>query len=176
MGADMPVERRSYFKTVRNGRQVWAAKPSSAYTPAGVTQRADAEYYVLFRLSQMGFDAETGENPLADIVACSREGSRVALLRVHARDGDGWQMRASDATGSGRNSAHVFVEASEADAEPVCFVVPAAVVAAALRVTRGWPGKGDALEPYRDAWHLLGLSRKSAGRSAPVVSPSSPSL
>ena len=132
---------------------------------------------MLLRLAQQGYDAEATSNPRADVVACSREGTRVALLRVHLYRGGDWGMRPSDAAGDARNRAHVFVElAAEGDA-PTCFIVPAATVAAELRSSRSWPGKVAALlEPYREAWHLLGLARKSAGRSAPVVSPSSPSL
>jgi hypothetical protein len=132
---------------------------------------------LLFRLAQMGYDAEATANPRADIVACSREGTRVALLRVHVRAGDGWSARPSDFAGDARNRAHVFIGEGAGGREVDCFVVPATVLAAELRTNRAWPGKGvAALERYREAWQLLGLARKNSSRSAPVVSPSSPSL
>jgi hypothetical protein len=143
-------------------------------TLSAVKARAAAEQYVLYRLVQMGFDAEPASNPHADVVACSPEGTRVALIRVHERTGEDTSLRASDVTSDARNRAHLFVDFT--GLEPVCFVVPAPVVARELRASGSWPGRGlGALEPFREAWHLLGLSRRSSTRSAPVVSPSSPS-
>ena len=131
---------------------------------------------MLYRLAEMGHEAEPASNPHADVVACSREGTRVALLRIRVNGGDGWSLRPLEDAGDARNRAHVFVDFAAAGGAATCFVVPAAVVAAELRTSRAWPGRGtSALEAYREAWHLLGLARKSAGRSASVVSPSSPS-
>jgi len=142
-----------------------------------VDPRAAAEHYVLFRLAEMGCDAEPTSNRYADVVACSREGTRVALLRICVSVGDGWSMRALDVGSDARNRAHVFVQFGAPHGAVACFVVPSAIVAAALRDSRGWPGKGsEALEAYREAWHLLALSRKGSSRSSPVVSPSSPSF
>jgi hypothetical protein len=138
-----------------------------------VDLRVAAEHYVLFRLAEMGCDAEPMSNRYADVVACSREGTRVALLRICVSAGEGWSMRAVDVRGDARNRAHVFVEFGAPDGAVACFVVPSAIVAAELRESRGWPGKG-ALEAYREAWHLLALSRTGSSRSSPVVSPSSP--
>lgn len=129
---------------------------------------------MLYRLAQMGCEAELASNPHADVVACSREGTRVALLRIRVNEGDGWSRHATDAASDARNRAHVFVDFGAT--EPACFVVPAVVVVAELHKSRSWPGRDtSALEAYRDAWHLLGLARKSASRSVSVVSPSSPS-
>ncbi len=86
-------------------------------------------------------------------------------------------MRSTDFVSDARNRAHVFVDEGVDNRELACFVVPASVLAGELRVNRKWPGKGmSMLERYREAWQLLGLARKSSSRSAPVVSPSSPSL
>lgn len=144
---------------------------------ARVDPRAAAEQVVLFRLAEIGCDAELTSNRYADVVACSREGTRVALLRICVRGGDGWSMRTLDAQGDARNRAHVFVDFGATAEVVTCFVVPSAIVAAERRASRGWPGKGaSALEAYREAWHLLALSRQGSSRSSPVVSPSSPSL
>jgi hypothetical protein len=140
--------------------------------------RAAAEYYVLFRLAQMGYDASPASHASGDVVACSPGGTRVSLLRVRCRSGDSWKLRPSDVAGVLRNRAYVFVEFGAAGDEPACFVVPAVIVAAHVNISRGWPDGADAaleLEAYRDAWHLLGLVRKNSIRSTPVVSPSSPS-
>jgi hypothetical protein len=141
-----------------------------------VDPRAAAEHYVLYRLAEMGHEAEPASNPHADVVACSREGTRVALLRIRVSGRDGWSARSVDDAGDARNRAHVFVDFAASDGAATCFVVPGAIVAAELRASRAWPGRGtSALEAYREAWHLLGLARKSSVRSASVVSPSSPS-
>jgi len=142
-----------------------------------VDTRAAAEYYVLFRLAQMGYDASPASNSHADLVACSPGGTRVSLLRVRCRLGDSWRLHPSELGRNARNHAYVFVEFSALGEEPVCFVVPAGIAVAQASAGRGWPdGAAGAasLERYREAWHLLGLVRKNSVRSTPVTSPSSP--
>jgi hypothetical protein len=141
--------------------------------------RAAAEYYVLYRLAEQGFLASPGPRVGADLVACSPGGSRVALLRVHVRDARGsYGLSRADAVGPARNRAYVFVEFSgTAGVGPSCFVVPAAVVAAALKETPGWPTGPASTElvAYREGWQVLALRRPAGTRSAPASSPRSPS-
>lgn len=134
-----------------------------------------AEYFVLFQLAQRGFEADLASNPHADVIACSPRGTRVALLRIHCRFAEAWTSRPGDRSTDARNHVHVFVELGPGR-EPQCFVVPAPVVAAHLALNRRWPERSppETLEPYRDAWHLLGLSRRDSFRSSPVQSPDSP--
>jgi len=131
---------------------------------------------VLDRLVEQGFVASLGLPPGADLVACSPGGSRVALLRIHVRDARGRYALSAAAGSRARNRAHVFVDFPADTLEPVCFVVPAVVVAAALGKAPGWPAGLPTAELaiYREAWHLLGLKRPGGVRSAPVSSPSSP--
>ena len=139
--------------------------------------RAAAEYYVLYRLAAQGLHASPGSRTGTDLVACSPGGSRVALLRVHVRDARGdYGLRAETVTPA-RNRAYVFVDfPSDAVGEPVCFVVPGAVVVAALKDAPGWPtgAARPGLTAYEEAWHLLGLKRAAGVRSSPVSTPSSP--
>jgi hypothetical protein len=139
-----------------------------------VDPRAVAEYFVLFQLAQRGLDADLASNLHADVIACSPRGTRVALLRIHCRFGESWMSRPGDRSSDARNHAHVFVELGEG--EPQCFVVPASIAAAHLALNRRWPERSpaDTLEPYRGAWHLLGLNRHGSFRSSPVQSPDSP--
>lgn len=146
---------------------------------ARLDSRAAAEYYVLFRLAQMGFLASPATSPGAELVACSPRGTRVALLRVRVRDGWGRFTVERGSERVARNRAFVFVDFSErAGEEPVCFVVPASVVAAATERVPTWPagtGPEGELAAFREAWHLLGLTRSHDALSSPVISPSSPS-
>ena len=127
---------------------------------------------MLFQLAQRGFDADRASNSHADVIACSPHGTRVALLRVHCRYGDAWTSRPGDRSTDSRNHAHVFVDL-RAGRDPACFVVPAPIVAAHLSINRHWPERSaaEALEPYRDAWHLLGLTRRGSFRSSPASPP-----
>jgi hypothetical protein len=145
---------------------------------ARLESRAAAEYYVLFRLAQMGFIASPATSPGTDLVACSPRGTRVALLQVRIRDTRGrFVMESAESERAARNRAFVFVEfPTRTGDEPVCFVVPATVVAAELKRALGWPSgstPSSGLEGFREAWHLLGLAR-AKGSASPVTSPSSP--
>jgi len=166
----------------RAGVFVWGGMLRRAKAPlvhsARLDSRAAAEYYVLFRLAQMGCLASPTTSPGTDLVACSPRGTRVALLRVRIRNARGhFVTEGGETERAARNRAFVFVDfPTRAGEEPVCFVIPASVVAAELRQAQGWPSGStpDAgLEAFREAWHLLGLAR-SRGSSSPVTSPSSP--
>jgi hypothetical protein len=142
-----------------------------------VEPRAAAEYYVLYRLAEQGLLASPASSAGADLVACNPGGSRVALLRVHVRDARGGYGLTRERVSAARNRAHVFVDLPESGVgEPVCFVVPAVVVAAAFGETPGWPAGAArlGLTAYEEAWHLLGLKRAGGVRSSSVRSPSSP--
>lgn len=149
---------------------------------ARLDSRAAAEYYVLFRLAQMGFLATPATSPGAELVACSPRGTRVALLRVRARDGRGRFMGERAVERVARNRAVVFVDFPERPGEePVCFVVPASALAAAVQRCPAWPAGAEAeaeLAAFREAWHLLGLTRPNGALSSPatVTSPSSPAV
>ena len=132
---------------------------------------------MLYRLAEQGFLASPGARAGADLVACNPGGSRVALLRVHVRDARGGYGLSRESVSPARNRAHVFVDFPDSGVgEPVCFVVPAAIVVAALAETPGWPAGAArlGLTAYEEAWHLLGLKRSAGARSSPVRSPSSP--
>lgn len=141
-------------------------------------QRAAATYYVLYRLSELGFAASPITGGQADVMACTADGHRVVLLRVRARErGSRFVMTAADHRPTGRNVAYVFVELPSGD-EPSVFVVRSALVASMLEIDPDWPRDARAfasLEECRDAWHLLGLSGGSTSRGASAVS-SSPAL
>jgi len=147
---------------------------------ARLDSRAAAEYFVLFRLAQMGFLASPATSPGAELVACSSRGTRVALLRVRARDGGGRFTVERGTERVARNRAFVFVDFPERPGEePVCFVVPASAVAAEVQRVPAWPAGAEAeaeLRAFREAWHLLGLTRPNGALSSPatVTSPSSP--
>jgi len=134
---------------------------------------------VLFRLAQMGLLALPATSPGAELVACSERGTRVALLKVRVRDaGGGFVVDRAEAERSARNRAYVFVDLPRrAGEDPACFVVPASVVAAEVRVSPSGSGRiqpGGWLAAYREAWHVLGLARAPDVLSSPVISPSSP--
>lgn len=132
---------------------------------------------MLQRLAAQGLVASSGTRVGAELVACSAGGSRVALLRVRVRDARGDYGLSADTVSRARNRAYVFVDfPADSAGEPVCFVVPATVVAAALEQAPGWPAglTPIGLSAYREAWHLLGLKRLGGVRSSPVTSPSSP--
>jgi hypothetical protein len=144
-----------------------------------VDSRAAAEYYVLFRLAQMGLLALPATTPGAELVACSERGTRVALLRVRVREEwGGFAVEHAEAERAARNRAYVFVDLPRRPGEePACFVVPASVVAAEVLAASSGSGRlqpGGWLAAYREAWGLLGLSGAPDVRSSPVISPSSP--
>jgi hypothetical protein len=128
-------------------------------------------YYVLYRLTEQGFAASPTNGDKADLLACSADGSRVVLVRVRARDRHGWNLTAADRRPAGRNVAYVFVDLEAGRSEPSAFVLRAPAVHALLEN----PSDGSALEQGREAWHRLGLARRSAVRSESAVS-SSPVL
>ena len=105
---------------------------------------------MLFRLTLRGYVVSPSSSSRADVLACSEDGLRVALLRVRALDRG--ELRVMDgAIQVARNRACVCVDLTEADLQPSCFVVPSA----AFSRVQSW--SSDLLEPYREGWHLLGL-------------------
>jgi hypothetical protein len=153
-----------------------------------VDQSAAATYYVLYRLSELGFAASPTTGGQADLMACTVDGRRVVLVRVRARErGSRFVMTAADRRPAGRNVAYVFVDL-ESGTEPSVFVLRGAHVTSLLEIDPDWPRDAtsrsprrgtrafSSLDDYRDAWHLLGLSgASSSARSSSAVS-SSPVL
>jgi hypothetical protein len=141
-----------------------------------VDQRATAVYYVLYRLAQQGFEAAQTTGGHADLMVCTPDGSRVALLRVRTREGDGgFALRPDDRRPTGRNVAYAFVDFSLGNTRPDVFVLRAALVLALVERDTAWPRDAhafDALDDCRNAWHRLGLKGASLVRSESVVSPS----
>jgi hypothetical protein len=134
-------------------------------------------YYVLYRLTEQGFAASPTNGDKADLLACSADGSRVVLVRVRARDRHGWNVTAADRRPAGRNVAYVFVDLDAGRSEPSAFVLRAPAVHALLEDPSFGHATSDlpVLEQGREAWHRLGLARRSAVRSESAVS-SSPVL
>ncbi len=111
-----------------------------------------AEYQVQYRLSLRGYVVSPSSSSRADILACSADGLRVALLRVRALEHG--ELRVSDdPIQVARNRACVCVELTDPDEQPSCYVVPSAIFSKFPTWT------GNLLEPYRERWHLLGLDR-----------------
>jgi hypothetical protein len=140
-----------------------------------VDERAAADY-VLHRLTEQGFIASPTSGGKADLMACTADAGRVALIRVRAREPNGrFVLRAEDRRPAGRNVSYVFADFGAGEgAEPALFVVRASLLLARLEVDVEWPRDArsfDSLEDCRDAWHRLGLNRASAVRSESVVSP-----
>src|SRR6187397_2816102 len=133
-----PRVRGAYFGACDGAaRQVF-----DRYNRRRVDTRAAAEYYVLFRLAQMGLLAVPATSPGGELVACSARGTRVALLRVRVPTARGDFEVELAAERSARNRAYVFVELPRrAGQEPACFVVPAAVVAAEAPETPSASGR-----------------------------------
>ena len=112
-------------------------------------------------------------------MACTQDGSRVAMVRVRARErGKSFALSAADREPPGRNLAYAFVDFADGDShEPRCFVLPGALVARRFADEPRWPdvpGSLEALAEYRDAWELLGLDRERWPRSSPSVHSSPP--
>ena len=139
--------------------------------------RVAAEYYVLYRLTQLGYLALPGESEVADLVACTANGSRVALLQVRTLEARGRiGVSRAELARTSRNRAYVFIDFAELGADmPACFVVPAHALGVLLAAAPGWPAgvPASALAPYREAWDLLGLGRPGQGAVA-GASPSAP--
>ncbi|HET7540742.1 MAG TPA: hypothetical protein VFK05_12745 [Polyangiaceae bacterium] len=133
-------------------------------------QRAVATYYVLYRLAQRGYAASVTAAAGADLMACTPDGGRVALLRVRWCGPNGrFDLSELDRRPSGRNVWYVFAYCASHEGEPEVFILRPALVSAMLAVDADWPRDAQAfigLEEYREAWHLLGLGRVSATRSA----------
>jgi hypothetical protein len=137
---------------------------------------AVASYYVLYRLAQRGYAASSTAAGHADLMACTPDGGRVALLRVRSSGPNGrFDLSDVDRRPSGRNVSYVFVDFASGQGDPEIFIVRPALVLAMLALDADWPRDARAfrgMEEYREAWHLLGLARSSVGRSAGVTSPS----
>ena len=141
-----------------------------------VDQFAVANYYVLYRLALHGYTAAATAAGHADLVACTSDCGRVALLRVRSSGRNGrFDLSEVDRRPSGRNVSYVFVDFRSGEAEPEVFIVRPTLVLAMLAIDGDWPRDAQAfrgMEEYREAWHLLGLGRSSAVRSASETSPS----
>jgi hypothetical protein len=144
-----------------------------------VDRLAAATYYVLYRLTERGYEASPTTSEQAELLAFSADGRRVVLLRVRSRaPGSGFAMTLHDRRPAGRNVAYVFVDFGSAGSEPVLFFLRAERVRRLIEQNPSWPADSaafSALEDCRDAWHRLGLSGRSSVRSASAVS-SSPAL
>jgi hypothetical protein len=100
-----------------------------------------------------GADASLPASTGGDIFVCSADGLRVALLRVYVLDEQGTLQR-DQSVAVARNRACVCVDL-DADDLPAYFVVPSAAFVQSAVWTR------KLLEPYREAWRLLGLEGPS---------------
>ena len=139
-------------------------------------QRAAAVYYVLYRLTQQGYAASPTSGGQADLMACTAEGTRVALVRVRTRaTNEPFRMLPEDRRTAGRNVCYAFVELPAAGArDPDVFLVRPALLAAMLEIDPNWPRDARAfetLEDCRNAWQRLGLGGVSGVRSESVISP-----
>jgi hypothetical protein len=141
-----------------------------------VDQFAVASYYVLYRLALRGYTASATTAGHADLVACTPDGGRVALLRVRSSGPGGrFDLSEVDRRPTGRNVSYVFVDFALGEADPEVFIVRPALVLAMLAIDADWPRDArafQALLEYREAWHLLGLGRSSVARSTSETSPS----
>ncbi|MEI9936589.1 MAG: hypothetical protein WDO69_05125 [Pseudomonadota bacterium] len=141
-----------------------------------VDQRAVANYYVLYRLAQLGYAASATPSGHAELMACTPDGGRVALLRVRSSGPNGrFDLSEADRRASGRNVSYVFVDFASGVADPEVFIFRPALVLAMLAIDADWPRDARAfrgLEEHCEAWHLLGLGRPSVARSADGTSPS----
>ena len=125
-----------------------------------VDWRTVGDYYVLYRLARQGYVCSPVDSGAASILACSEDGTRVALVVVEIRHGrQEWQLTAD--LRSARNVSYVFVDFTE-DGLPPCSIVPSAVLAARLSHTRL---DAEWINQHRDAWHALGLDLRLAHAS-----------
>jgi hypothetical protein len=118
-----------------------------------------AEHHVVYKLALLGFVASLTTSKRASILACSHDGHRVALLRVLTLPA------AASVSGEAerhvaRNLAYVCVDFGDSERLPRCYVIPSAVAARMPVLTAGL------LEPYSEAWHLLGLQDDEKARVA----------
>lgn len=153
---------------------------------------AAGEYYVMSALLRRGLIAALAPAgvPNCDIVVTDDIGDRLCAIQVKTRNSTGadggWHMGRKHEQLVSPTLFYCFVDfAAGGDGHPFTYVVPAAVVARALRIChRAWldqPGKRGQqrkdsdlrrflpdyshlgvdshgpgwLEPYREAWHLL---------------------
>jgi len=141
-----------------------------------VDQRAAASYYVLYRLAERGYAASATASGNAELIACTPNGGRVALLRVRSSGPNGrFDLSEVDRRPSGKNVSYVFVDFAAGEADPEVFIVRPTLVLAMLAIDADWPRDARAfrgMEEYCEAWHLLGLGASSAARSAGETSPS----
>jgi len=135
-----------------------------------VDQRAVASYYVLYRLAQRGYVVSATAAGHAELMACTPDGSRVALLRVRSSGPNGrFDLTEADRRAPGRNVSYVFVDFASGAADPEVFILRPALVLAMLASDADWPRDARTLrgmQEYREAWHLLGLGGSSVARSA----------
>ena len=128
-----------------------------------VDQRTVASYYVLYRLAERGYAASATAAGHAELMACTPDGGRVALLRVRSSGANGrFDIGEVDRRPSGRNVSYVFVDFASGEAYPEVFIVRPAFVLGMLVIDADWPRDAHALrelEQCREAWHLLGLGR-----------------
>ena len=138
--------------------------------------RAVANYYVLYRLAQRGYAVSATAGGHAELMACTPDGGRVALLRLRSSGTNGrFTLTEADRRPSGRNVSYVFVDCSSAKPDPEIFILRPALVLAMQAIDANWPRDARSfhdMEEYRDAWHLLGLGRSSVARSGSETSSS----
>jgi hypothetical protein len=97
-----------------------------------VDQRA-ASYYVLYRLAQLGYAASATAAGHTELMACTPDGGRVALLRVRSSGPNGrFDLAEADRRPSGRNVSYVFVDFASGAADPEVFILRPALVLAML--------------------------------------------
>lgn len=134
-----------------------------------VDSRAVASHYVLYRLAQRGYLASPTAASHAELMACTPDGGRVALLRLRwSGPNHRFALSEADRRPAGRNVSYVFVDCWSSQADPEVFILRPALVLAMLSIDADWPRDTSAfrdLEEFRDAWHLLGLGRASVVRS-----------
>jgi len=141
-----------------------------------VDQRAVASYYVLYRLAQRGYVVSATSAGHAELMACTPNGGRVALLRVRSSGPNGrFDLGEVDRRSAGRNVSYVFVDLASREVDPQVHILRPTLVLAMLAIDADWPRDARAfrdMEEYRDAWHLLGLGRSLVVRAADGTSPS----
>ncbi|HYQ03277.1 MAG TPA: hypothetical protein VER96_31600 [Polyangiaceae bacterium] len=132
-------------------------------------QPAAASYYVLYRLTQHGYGASATTASHAELMACTPDGARVALLRVRSSGLNGrFELRELDRRPSGRNVSYAFVDFGTRKGEPEIFILRPPLVLAMLAIDANWPRDARAFQgmrEFREAWHLLGLGPPSSARS-----------